>query len=135
MSNIALDLPIAEANRAAGVLRDVRVVGHHNQRLSLLIELVEKFEDLSPGGRIQIAGGLIGKKHEWIVYEGPGDPHPLLLPAGELDWFLVEAVLEPNTRGQGARPVAAFRFGAALVIQWHLDVFQHRKLLDKIIGL
>ena len=50
---------------------------------------MNQFEDLELVAHIQIGGGLVQKKHLGILGQGHGNPHPLLLAAGQLCHRLV----------------------------------------------
>src|SRR5438105_4885377 len=70
---------------------DVTVVGgHQDRRLGLVIDLEEELHDLPAGGRVEVAGGLVGDDEPRLVHEGPCDGDALLLAAGELTGILVE---------------------------------------------
>src|ERR671918_704929 len=53
---VARDPAIADDDDAPGVRSNVRLVRHHNHRLSLVGEGLEHLHDLSRGGRIEVFG-------------------------------------------------------------------------------
>src|SRR5215471_7833394 len=79
--NIAFDLPVTKADGPMRMMRHRRIVSDHDEGLTLRVELVEKLEDIGPGSRIQIAGGLISEKNQRIVYQGASNGDALLLAA------------------------------------------------------
>ena len=87
------------------------VVRHHDERGAVGIEASEEVEDLLAGGRVELAGGLVGEEDRRPVGERAGDRHPLHLAAGELRRPVLRAVSEPDVREQlaGARPALGAR--------------------------
>src|SRR6266566_4930659 len=63
---------------------DLPVVGRHQYGGAARIDLQQQLNDLPRGGRIEVSRGLIREKNPWVVDEGPGDRHPLLLAARKL---------------------------------------------------
>jgi hypothetical protein len=104
----------------------VFVMGHEHQRgLRLAVQPEQQFDDALAGGRIQVAGGLVGEQHRGIGGEGPGDGHPLLLAAGQLVRVMALAGGEPHfgEDGSGAFPGV---FGAVEFHRQH-DVLDGRE--------
>src|SRR5438132_3065421 len=58
---------------------DLAVVSRHHDRRAPRVDLQQQLDDLPGGGRVQVAGGLIGEKDPRVVDQGPRDRHPLLL--------------------------------------------------------
>ena len=56
------------------------------------VERFEHLHDFFAGGRVQVAGRLVGQDHVRVVDQRPGDGHALLLAAGKLEGPMVEAV-------------------------------------------
>jgi hypothetical protein len=69
---------------AAHRVDDGAVVGGHDHRGAGAVDAVEQAHDADRGGRVEVAGGLVGQQDQRPVHEGPGDRHALLLAAGEL---------------------------------------------------
>ena len=59
-------------------------MGHHDNRLSPVDQLLEDLEDSLRSDRIKVAGGLIGDDQRRIVYHRSGDSYPLLLSPGNM---------------------------------------------------
>src|SRR6266446_4560915 len=76
-SLVALDLAVPDVDGAMGVLGDVALVGDEDDRVAVLVELFEQAHDLLPGGRVQVAGGLVGQQDGGLHDQGPGHRHPL----------------------------------------------------------
>jgi hypothetical protein len=53
---------VQHVNDPIGLLCQPVVVSDHHQRSSVPIQPAEKIEDLVPGGRVQLSGGLIGQE-------------------------------------------------------------------------
>ena len=48
----------------------------------LCIQFLHQGHDLVRCAAVQVAGGLIGQDHYRLIYQRPGNSHPLLLSAG-----------------------------------------------------
>ena len=106
--------------------RHVVVVRHQDDRLPVLVEVVDQVQHLGAGARIEVAGGLVGQDDERIVHQRAGDGHALLLAAGELAGPMVQPVAQADQLGQLQAVVqrCAAR-SAPLVEERHLDVLEH----------
>src|SRR6185436_14004468 len=58
---------------------DVVLVGRDHDGPARIREPAEEVEHGPGGGRVEIAGGLVGDDEGWVVGEGPGDGGSLLL--------------------------------------------------------
>ena len=81
------------ALRAAG---DQRIVGDHDNRGALLVQLAEQVEHDFLVLLVEVAGGLIGQNQLRVVDQRAGHAHALLLAAGELAGQVVGAVLQAD---------------------------------------
>ena len=80
-----------------GQLGDLRVVGDHHQGLGKGPDgALEQGQHVGAGPAVQVAGGLVGQDQGGLGHQGPGDGHPLLLPAGELVGHAGELLLQPQ---------------------------------------
>src|SRR3989441_9290879 len=59
---VALDLAVAQVDLAAGVRRDVVLVGDQEDRLALVVQLLEQPHDLLARRRVEVPGGLVGEQ-------------------------------------------------------------------------
>src|SRR6476661_2732151 len=75
-----LDDPLAQ------LVDDLVVVGGHDDGRAGAVDPVQQAHDAQAGGRVEVAGGLVGDEDRRLVDEGPGDGHALLLAPGELVW-------------------------------------------------
>jgi len=66
------------------VFGDITFVSDHHQGVSLLVEMTEELHNLSSGGGIEIAGGLVGENDGGIINDGSGDCDALPLSARQL---------------------------------------------------
>src|SRR6266511_3868545 len=135
LAGIALDLPVAEANRAPRTARDTLVVAHQNDRLTLLMQIVEHVQDFLPRGRIEVAGRFVCQDDERVVDESPCDGDALLLATGQFEWFVIQAMLQSDAGGERLGALAALSRRSSLIIQRHFDVLHDAELLDEIVGL
>src|SRR5262245_14220602 len=81
---VALDLPVADVDRAVRVLRDVALVGDEDDGVAVLVELLEQPHDLLARGRVEVPRGLVGQQDRGAHDQGAGDGHALALAAGQL---------------------------------------------------
>src|SRR5437773_9636148 len=82
--------PLVQVELPVGAPRGPRVVRHHDDRLVVLVvQAVEKDQDLLGALRVEVPGRLVGHQDERIGDDGPGDRHALLLPARELPGVMV----------------------------------------------
>jgi hypothetical protein len=70
---------------------------------------LQQLQDVAAGGRVQVAGRLVGKQDRGIVGEGAGDGNALLLAAGQLRGIVVPAVGQADLLEQLLRPRAVRR--------------------------
>ena len=98
-------LPVGEEQHAVGDRRGVRVVRDHHGGLAERVDRVaQQREDLAAGGRVQVAGRLVGEHHARARHERAGDGHALLLAARQLGRAVREAVAEPDLVDQLVEP-------------------------------
>src|SRR5512145_986940 len=64
---------VLEQNPAPGLGGDAQVVGHEDHRVPLVVQLLEKGDDLRAGVGVQGARGLVRQEHGRPVGQGPGD--------------------------------------------------------------
>lgn len=81
-----------------GDLRIVLVVGHHDDRRALLIELCQQAHDFQSVLRVEVTGRLIGKDQLRAKDDGTRNGYALLLTAGELMREMVGAVGDIHAR-------------------------------------
>ena len=107
--------PIGDPDDPFGGPGDVGVMGDQNNGDAFLfVESPEKFQHFFTGLGVEVAGGLIGEQDGGIIDQGPGNGHPLLLPAGELRRFVVQAIPQPYPLEQVFGPLAPLLVGEVL---------------------
>ena len=72
------------------------VVGGHHDRGAGAVDPVEQLHDPDRGGRVEVAGGLVGDQDHRPVDERARDRDPLLLAAGELVGHPLALAVEPD---------------------------------------
>ena len=88
------------------------------------------------GGRVEIAGRLVGKEQPGTVGDGAGDRHALLLAAGELR----RAMVASARRGRASPSSSLARASASVwlkpenELRQH-DVFQRREFRQEMVEL
>ena len=61
-----------------------RVVRHHRQCGSLLTcQSKQKIHDLAAVAGVEVPGWLVSEEHGWMIGDGTGDGHTLLLTSGK----------------------------------------------------
>ena len=107
--------PIGNPDDPFGGSGDVGVMSDQNNgHAFLFVELPEEFQDFFTGLGVEVAGGLIREQDGGIIDEGPGNGHPLLLPAGELRGFVVQALPQADALQQVCGPLAPLLVGQVL---------------------
>ena len=87
------------------------------------------------GGRVEVAGGLVGEEQLRPVHERPRDGDPLLLPSGELGRGVVQPVRKPHPlqRLGGAR--VPLRVGMPWYSMRQLDVLERARARQQVEAL
>ncbi len=49
----------------------------------MLVEVFDEAEDVGAGTGVEVAGGLVGEEERGLGYQGAGQDHALLFPAGK----------------------------------------------------
>ena len=71
---------VADLHHAVRVARDLRVVSDdHDRDAQISLQAAQIFEQAAGGDLVQLAGGLVGKQHRWLVGKGHGHGNSLLL--------------------------------------------------------
>ena len=99
------------------------------------MNLVQETHDLGAGGRVQVAGGLVGKDQRRLVDQRPGYGHALPLPARELGRLVLHPVGQTHRLQGLCRDLPAFRHRDSLVDQRQLDVVKDVGAGDQVEGL
>ena len=105
-SLVAHDPPVGQDDQPVGVGGGAGLVGDHHDRLAELVRRsAQEREHLGGGGRVEVAGRLVGEHHRRLVDERPGDGDALLLAAGELRRAVREAVADADGRDELLEPL------------------------------
>src|SRR5437899_1827010 len=119
---------VAHAEGALPRQRRIRLVGHEDDRSTVGHgSLPQDAEDLAPGGRVQVAGRLVGEDQGRADDQGPGDRHPLLLAPGQLPGTVPGPVGEPDLRQRPPRLLPDLRGGIPGEQQREADVVGRRE--------
>ena len=117
--------------RAASAL----VVRHQHQRgVRRGVEIEQQLADARAGGRIEVAGGLVGKQHGGLRDERARDRDALLLAARELP-RIVRRCARSARRGPASRSARGARIAAPGELQRQHHVFQRRERGNEVKGL
>ena len=116
------DLSISEVENSFRVSGDLVLVSHKNDGDPLVVEILEKPQDLSAGLSVESTGRFIRQDKNRIIDQGSRDSYPLLLPAGQLIWLVVGAILEPYSFKDCFRFLPSLIAGGLTVSQGQFDV-------------
>ncbi len=75
---------VRQLDAAVGHAADRRRMGHHQNRVPAVVQLVQQFEHDVLVGFVEIAGGLVGQNQLGLIDQRARDGHALLLAAGKL---------------------------------------------------
>ena len=131
VGRVTADPPVADLDAAVHGGGHVQVVGDDHDGGALLVELAEQVQDGRPGGRVQVAGGLVGHDQGGPAGQGPGDGGALLLAAGELVGPVAEPVAEADPLDGGAGQPAPVGHPAAPVEQAVGHVVEHAEPVEQ----
>ncbi len=132
---ILFDPAVLQMHLASGVGRDVRLVGHQDDGLPVLEELLEEREDLFARGAVEVTGRLVGEEDAGRVHQRAGDRDALPLAAGELVRPVLHAVGEADAseRVRGLYP--SILCPETRVDQRQLDIIERRGAGQQVEGL
>ena len=88
-------------------------MGHQNDGVTLLVQLLEDGHHLLAAVAVEGAGGLVRQDHLAAIGQRPGYADPLLLAAGELARPVVAAIAQAQAGQQGAGTYLALGAGGA----------------------
>src|SRR5215469_14090110 len=78
------DVPVEHLDAAPHPGGDGVVVSDHDDRGAPGVEFFQQGQDGCPGGRVQVAGRLVGQDDRGLARDRAGDGDPLPFPAGQL---------------------------------------------------
>ena len=93
---LLVQLPILNADHAAGGGGNLRVVGNHQHGTAGGINALKNLNDLGAIVAVQVAGRLVGKNQRRARGEGTSNGAALLLAAGEVAGADAGAVAQPQ---------------------------------------
>ena len=89
------DAAVAHVDGGIAVGRGFRIVGDHQDGLAQpAVQIAQNVENRFGVLGVQIAGGLVGQENGRVVHDGAGDGDALLLAAGKLVGFVIQAVAD-----------------------------------------
>src|SRR6185436_8786262 len=84
---LVAELAFVEVHGPGGASRCVRIVGDHNDRLTMLpIERLKQIQDFIAGFAVKVASRFVAKQDCRIGDDRPGDSNPLLFAARQGAW-------------------------------------------------
>ena len=93
---LLVQLPILNADHAAGGGGNLRVVGNHQHGTAGRVNALKNLNDLGAIVAVQVAGRLVGKNQRRARGEGTSNGAALLLAAGEVAGADAGAVAQPQ---------------------------------------
>ena len=90
-------LPVAKSDRSLSEARDIRIVGHQDQRRAGgPIQFKHHLDHFRARLGIEISGWFIGKKNLGPIDEGAGERDPLLFAARKLQRIVIAPISEAH---------------------------------------
>ena len=123
------EMAVDEFDAAIRLLRDVRVVGDHEDGVASAVEFAEEADDDFFVGLIEIAGGLVGKDELGLIDERAGDGDALLLAAGKLRRKMGEAMAEADALESFGGLVLV---GDAVEVLREHDIFERAEIRNEV---
>ena len=134
VEHVAGDLAVLEEHDSLRVGCRERVVGNHHDGLSVVLDcLFHEAEQLCSGFRVQVSRWLVGEDDVRAAGEGSGCRHPLLLPAGQLGWFVGQPIAEGEDLDDVGEPLGIWF--AAGDVHRQRDVLAGVQCGDEVEGL
>src|SRR6266568_3471698 len=130
-SGVGHDMPVAQLDLAGHGGGDQGVVGDHYQGDALPVELLQQRHHRAGGGRVEVAGGLVGQHHLRLAGQRPGDRHPLALPTRQRGGALAQPVAEPDPLQRQACQPPPLGAAQATVQQTGGDIVQRTGVLQQ----
>ena len=93
---IAGDLAVYDVDNPLGMFGRIGFMCNQDDRIALLVKLLQDFHHLDPGLGIQITGRLIGKDNRWVIDQSAGNGHPLFFAPGDLVGKIIQTVTQAN---------------------------------------
>ena len=93
---LLVQLPILNADHAAGGGGNLRVVGNHQHSTAGRVNALKNLNDLGAIVAVQVAGRFVGKNQRRARGEGTSNGAALLLAAGEVAGADAGAVAQPQ---------------------------------------
>ena len=127
--------PIGEFDDAGGMLSHLHIVGDEYDGVAVAVKFLQNRHDLVAAGSIERSGWFVGQDDRAAVHQGAGDGNPLLLPAGELSWGVLQPLGHTQTGEQAGGLLPARLSGQACVDRWYLHIFQRVARAEQVVTL
>ena len=89
----AMHLAVFDSPDAISIFEEAQIVGHQQDRAaSAPAEITQQFHNILTRLTIQRGCGFVGQHQFWFRGQGPGNGHPLTLPAGEFFRVVVKSM-------------------------------------------
>ena len=101
------DATVEEMDGTIGVPREARVVGDHTDRSAVSMQFAQQFHHGFAVCRVEVSGGLIGKKNGRLSSHCASYRDALLLTAGKLRREMLGAVCHSNLLKRRVNPLTS----------------------------
>jgi hypothetical protein len=99
------DAPVPHPHHPLGVVRHLLLVGDHDDRPAVRVQVGEQREDVVGAAAVERARRLVGEQEHRVRRDRAGDRHPLLLAARQLRRQVVHPVAQPDLLQRADRPL------------------------------
>ena len=93
-------------------------------RLPLLMQLIEELEDLLSRLSVEVTCGLVRQDQSWIIDESARDRGALLLTTGQFRGQVMHAITKAHSLSEVTRATFSFGIGLILIEDRDEDVLQ-----------
>jgi hypothetical protein len=129
-----VDPPVAEQDRALGIVGGRFLVGYQEDRTALAMEGGQQVENTGCVFRVEIAGGFVGENYRGSIDQRPGDGHALALAGAQLGRAMLEAMRQLKLFQQPRGPAPGGRLltgqGGDYHVLHHVQIRQQPKGLE-----
>src|SRR5271166_370781 len=123
------DLAVVQFDAAVSEAGNNRVVGHHDDGSSLLVQFAQQAQDNLLVRGVEVSRGLVGEYDLGIVDQGARDADALLFAAGKLGGNVVSALFQSHAL-QGFERFLLVRHAVEVLGQHY--VFEGREIGDQV---
>ena len=121
---------VGEGDFSRALFRELRVMGDHDDRMSLFIKVIENLHDFARCHGVKITGRFVRKKDVRIGNQCAGDGDSLQLSTGQLFRMMAETLAKAELFGKNFRLLQTNGLRNTAVNQWQCDVFDDVQVIE-----